>query len=84
LKLAAWSKPDAVLLLSKRVASYERALVCLLGMPKHSLSRVDPEVMELFLEPAPQSDGSVSRSDPGEAKRELHERRVCERPNPAA
>jgi AcrR family transcriptional regulator len=69
LKLAASSKPDAIALLSKRVASYERALERLLGIPKHSLSIVDPELLELFLDPASQSDGSVSRGDSGAAKR---------------
>ena len=69
LKLAASSKADAVALLSKRVASYERAIERLLGIPKHSLSLVDPELMELFLEPAPKSGGSVSRSDPRAAER---------------
>src|SRR5262245_15185270 len=57
LKLAASSKPDAIALLSKRVASYERALERLLGVPKRSLSLIDLEVMELFLEPALKSDG---------------------------
>lgn len=69
LKLAASSKPDAIALLSKRVASYERALERLLGIPKHSLVIVDPELLELFLEPAPKSGGSVNRSDPGAAER---------------
>lgn len=69
LKLAASSKPDAVTLLCKRVASYERALERLLGIPKHSLSIVDPELMELFLEPVLKSGGSASRGDPGEAER---------------
>jgi AcrR family transcriptional regulator len=82
LKLAASSKPDAMALLGKRVASYERAIERLLGIPKHSLSLIDPEVMELFLEPAPKSSGSVSRSDLGEAEREPYERRVYERPGP--
>jgi AcrR family transcriptional regulator len=57
LKLAASSKPDAIALLSKRIASYERALERLLGVPKRSLSLIDLEVMELFLEPALKSDG---------------------------
>jgi AcrR family transcriptional regulator len=57
LKLAASSKPDAIALLSKRIASYERALERLLGVPKSSLSLIDLEVMELFLEPALKSDG---------------------------
>jgi AcrR family transcriptional regulator len=63
LKLAASSKPDAVALLSKRVASYERAIERLLGIAKHSLLLIDPELVELFLEPLPQSGGSMSRSD---------------------
>src|SRR5262249_3927694 len=50
LKLAASSQPDAAALLSKRVASYERALERLLGIPKCSLPLVDPELIELFLE----------------------------------
>src|SRR5262245_23867158 len=57
LKLAVSSKPDAMALLGKRVASYERAIERLLGIPKNSLSLIDPEVMELFLEPVPQSGG---------------------------
>jgi AcrR family transcriptional regulator len=70
LKLAASSKPEAVALLSKRVASYERAIERLLGIPKYSLSLMDPELIELFLEPAPQtSGGSMSRGDPGETER---------------
>jgi AcrR family transcriptional regulator len=69
LKLAASSKPDAIALLSKRIASYERAIERLLGIPKHSLSIVDPELLELFLEPAPKSGGGVSRGTPGEAER---------------
>jgi hypothetical protein len=69
LKLAASSKPDAVALLSKRITSYERALERLLGIPKHSLSLIDPEVMELFLEPAPQSGGSMGRGNLGAAER---------------
>jgi AcrR family transcriptional regulator len=69
LKLAASSKPDAVALLSKRVAGYERALERLLGIPKYSLSLVDPELLKLFLEPTPKYDSSLSRSRPGEAER---------------
>jgi AcrR family transcriptional regulator len=69
LKLATSSKPDAIALLSKRVASYERALERLLGVPKYSLPLIDPEVMELFLEPVPKSGGSVGRGAPGEAER---------------
>jgi AcrR family transcriptional regulator len=61
LKLAASSKPDAVTLLTKRVTSYERALERLLGIPKHSLALIDPEVIALFLEPAPKSGGSAPR-----------------------
>ncbi|MBI3795410.1 MAG: TetR/AcrR family transcriptional regulator [Deltaproteobacteria bacterium] len=69
LKLAASNMPEAVALLGKRVTSYERALERLLGIPKHSLAIVDPELLELFLEPVPKSGGSVSRSEPGAAKR---------------
>src|SRR5262249_30041781 len=58
LKIAAANKPDAMVLLSKRVASYERAIERLLGIPRHSLSLIELEVMELFLEPALTSDGS--------------------------
>lgn len=58
LKLAASNKPDAMALLSKRVASYERAIERLLGVSRHSLSLIDPEVMELFLEPAPKPSGN--------------------------
>jgi AcrR family transcriptional regulator len=65
LKLAASSKSEAVALLSKRVASYERALERLLGIPKHSLSLIDPELMELFLEPASKSDGSGAEAPRG-------------------
>jgi AcrR family transcriptional regulator len=69
LKLAASNKSDAIALLSKRVASYERALERLLGIPKHSLSIIDPELLELFLAPPPRSDGSIGRGDPETAKR---------------
>jgi AcrR family transcriptional regulator len=69
LKLAVSSKSDAVALLSKRIASYERALERLLGIPKHSLSIMDPELIELFLEPVPESGGSGSRGNPGAAER---------------
>jgi AcrR family transcriptional regulator len=69
LKLAASSRPDAIALLNKRIASYERAFERLLGIPKHTLSIIDPEVMELFLEPAPQSGGSGGRGNPGAAER---------------
>src|SRR5262249_2113745 len=61
LKLAASSKPDAIALLTKRVTSYERALERLLGIPKHSLALIDPEVIELFLEPAAKPSESVPR-----------------------
>jgi len=72
LKLAASNMPEAVALLGKRVTSYERALERLLGIPKYSLAIVDPELLELFLEPAPKSGGSVSRSEPGAAKRGIN------------
>ncbi len=69
LKLAASNKPDAIALLSKRVASYERALERLLGIPKHSLSIIDPELLELFLAPAPRSGDSIGRGDPETTER---------------
>src|SRR5262249_17302311 len=69
LKLAVSNKPDAVALLSKRVASYERALERLLGIPKYSLSIVDPELVALFLDPALQSGGGRGRGDPEAAER---------------
>jgi AcrR family transcriptional regulator len=69
LKLAASNKPEAVALLSKRVASYERALERLLGVPKRSLSIVDPELLELFLKPVSQSSKRTSQATTREAKR---------------
>ncbi|HJY83129.1 MAG TPA: TetR/AcrR family transcriptional regulator [Candidatus Binatia bacterium] len=56
LKLAASNRSDAVALLGKRVANYERALERLLGIPKRSLPLIDPEVLELFLKPTSKSD----------------------------
>lgn len=53
LKLAESRKPEAVLLLRKRADSCERAIERLLGIPKYSLSIVDPELIELFLGPSP-------------------------------
>jgi AcrR family transcriptional regulator len=51
LKMAESRKAEAVLLLRKRADSCERAIERLLGVPKHSLSIVDPELIELFLSP---------------------------------
>jgi AcrR family transcriptional regulator len=53
LKLAESRKPEAIQLLRKRTDSCERAIERLLGIPKHSLSIVDPEIIELFLAPSP-------------------------------
>jgi AcrR family transcriptional regulator len=53
LKLAESRKPEAILLLRKRTDSCERAIERLLGIPKHSLSIVDPELIEMFLAPSP-------------------------------
>lgn len=52
LKLGESRKPEAILLLRKRADSCERAIERLLGIPKHSLSIVDPELIELFLAPS--------------------------------
>jgi TetR/AcrR family transcriptional regulator, cholesterol catabolism regulator len=53
LKLAESRQPEAILLLRKRTDSCERAIERLLGIPKHSLSIVDPEIIESFLAPSP-------------------------------
>src|SRR5215475_375040 len=53
LKHAETRKPEAILLLRKRADSCERAIERLLGIPKQSLSIVDPELIELFLSPSP-------------------------------
>jgi AcrR family transcriptional regulator len=82
LKLAASSKSDAVALLSKRIANYERALERLLGIPKYSVSLIDPEVMELFLDPAPKSDKNSSRGKPQSAERDSNEKRMHKRRGP--
>jgi AcrR family transcriptional regulator len=52
LKLAESRKAEATLLLRRRADSCERAIERLLGVPKHSLSIVDPELIELFLAPS--------------------------------
>lgn len=57
LKLGESRKAEANLLLRKRADSCERAIERLLGIPKHSLSIVDPELIELFLAPSP-DDGA--------------------------
>lgn len=57
LKLGESRKSEAILLLRKRTDSCERAIERLLGIPKHSLSIVDPELIELFLAPSP-GDGA--------------------------
>jgi len=44
----------ARMLLQKRADSYERAIERLLGVPKHSLSIIDAELIALFLAPATQ------------------------------
>jgi AcrR family transcriptional regulator len=53
LKIAESRRAEAILLLRRRVDSCERAIERLLGVPKHSLSIVDPELIELFLAPSP-------------------------------
>ncbi len=53
LKLGKSRKEEAIFLLRKRADSCERAIERLLGIPKHSLSIVDPEFIELFLSPPP-------------------------------
>jgi len=53
LKVAESRKAEAILLLRKRVDTCERAIERVLGVPKHSLSIVDPELIELFLAPSP-------------------------------
>ena len=53
LKVAESRKAEAILLLRRRADSCERAIERLLGVPKHSLSIVDPELIELFLAPSP-------------------------------
>jgi AcrR family transcriptional regulator len=58
LKIAESRRPEAVLLLRKRADSCERAIERLLGIPKHSLTIIDPELIELVLAPTP-GDGAV-------------------------
>jgi len=53
LKVAESRKAEAILLLRRRADSCERAIERLLGVPKHSLSIVDSELIELFLAPSP-------------------------------
>jgi AcrR family transcriptional regulator len=53
LKIAESRKEEAILLLRRRADSCERAIERLLGVPKYSLSIVDPELIELFLAPSP-------------------------------
>jgi AcrR family transcriptional regulator len=56
LKVAESRKAEAILLLRRRADSCERAIERLLGVPKHSLSLVDPELIELFLAPSEGAD----------------------------
>jgi AcrR family transcriptional regulator len=58
LRLADSRNSEAVLLLRKRTDSCERAIERLLGIPKHSLSIIDPELIELFLAQSPGEDGN--------------------------
>ena len=51
LRLSQSNHQAAILLLQKRADSYERAIERLLGIPKHSLSIIDADLMELFLAP---------------------------------
>jgi AcrR family transcriptional regulator len=53
LKIADSRKAEAVMLLRKRADSCERAIERLLGIPRHSLSIIDPELVDLFLTPLP-------------------------------
>jgi AcrR family transcriptional regulator len=53
LKVAESRKAEAMLLLRRRADSCERAIERLLGVPKNSLSIIDPELIELFLAPSP-------------------------------
>jgi AcrR family transcriptional regulator len=53
LKIAESRRAEAILLLHRRANSCERAIERLLGVPKHSLSIVDPELIDLFLAPSP-------------------------------
>jgi AcrR family transcriptional regulator len=69
LRLAKSGNPDAILLLRRRTESCERAIERILGIPENSLSIVDPELIELFLEPVSVPDEIVSRSDVGEGKK---------------
>jgi AcrR family transcriptional regulator len=56
LKIAESSRAEAIMLLRRRANSCERAIERLLGVPKHSLSIIDPELIELFLTPSPGED----------------------------
>jgi hypothetical protein len=58
LRLADSRNSEAVLVLRKRTDSCERAIERLLGIPKHSLSIIDPELIELFLAQSPGEDGN--------------------------
>jgi AcrR family transcriptional regulator len=63
LKIAESRRAEAILLLRRRVDSCERAIERLLGVPKHSLSIVDPELIEMFFAPSP---GEGENGSPGE------------------
>jgi AcrR family transcriptional regulator len=60
LKLGESRKQEAIVLLRKRADSCERAIERLLGIPKHGLSIIDPDLIELFL--VSPSGGTATRS----------------------